>query len=104
MTEDPSVIRAGATSDEEIPGARGGIWLGWMITVVEVASEYAVDPIVMAGPPGKRVWELMMYTLEGFGVMVVESRVSTGAVIAVGDGPVGLLFEASAGGMIWLAC
>jgi hypothetical protein len=68
-----------------------------MIAAVELASEYAVDPSVIAGPPGKRVWELMMYTLEGFGSIVVDPRVNTGAVIAVGDGAVGLLFGAEDG-------
>jgi hypothetical protein len=75
-----------------------------MIAAVELASEYAVDPIVMAGPPGKRGWELMMYTLEGFGSIVVDPRVRIGTVpvMAVGDGPVGSLIGASAGGLVWL--
>jgi hypothetical protein len=102
--EEPSVIFGGSASDKDATDVKDGVWRLWIIAIVEVASEYAVDPIVMAGPPGKRVWELMMYTLEGFGVMVVESRVSTGAVMAVGDGPMGSLFGASAGGMVWLAC
>ena len=55
MTEEPIVIFGGAISDEGTPGAIDGLCGLSMIATVEVASEYAVDSIVMAGPPGKRV-------------------------------------------------
>ena len=49
-----------------------------------------------------------MYMLEGFGVIVVESRVRTGAAMAVvpdaGDNLTGSMLEVSAGGTVWLTC
>jgi F420-dependent methylenetetrahydromethanopterin dehydrogenase len=96
MTEDPSVICGGAKD-----------WLSplWMFAN-EVVSEYGVPPIVIAGPPGARVWEPMMYSVEGFGVIVVESIVRTGAIAVItpdaGEGFVSWLFGAPVSGMAWL--
>lgn len=88
MTEDPSVICGGLASE----GARDGLWLVPRMAT-EVVSEYAVPPIVIAGPPGARVWEPMIYSVEGFGAIVVESSVRTGAMVVIvpdaGEGLVG---------------
>lgn len=78
IIEEPSVICGGSAS--ECAGA--GLWSVSRVAT-ELASEYAVSPTVMAGPPGARVWEPMMYSVEGLGIIVVEPRVRIGA-IAIG--------------------
>ena len=101
IPEDPEVIFGGEASE-----SAGGL-LGER-TAIEVVSEYAVSPIVMAGPPGERVCEPIMYWVEGLGVIVVEERVRIGRIAMgvpdAGVDSVGLVFGALVV-VIWLlAC